>query len=57
MIAKFLRFPWARAACVLGAMLAFMGLNSGEAYALPVFVALLFAGVALHGLAIWRDKS
>ncbi len=56
MIAKFLRFPWARTACVLGAITAFVGLNSGEDYALPAFAIFVFAGVALHGLAIWRDK-
>jgi hypothetical protein len=55
MIAKFLRFPWARLACVLGSILTFAALDKADEAPLA-FATFMFAGVALHGLAIWREK-
>ncbi len=57
MIGKVLSLPWGRAACVCGAGLSFFGVDASDP--LPWALALvgfLAAGVALHGLAIWRDK-
>lgn len=56
MIEKFLRFPWGRLACVLGALLAFANSNGDEPWAIPAFAIFMATGVALHGLAIWREK-
>lgn len=55
MIQRFLRLPWGRAACVLGAALCFMGIDDTPS-SQPIMIAFILAGVALHGLAIWRDK-
>jgi len=57
MIAKALRLPWGRAACVVGALMSFFGIGTSDPlpWALTL-VGFLAAGVALHGLAIWRDK-
>ena len=58
MIQRVLRFPWGRLTCVLGALL--FTLSVGEEPTLPgalMALGFLFAGTALHGLAIWRDKS
>lgn len=55
MIQNFLRFPWGRLACVIGAVLSGLGIESGPEA--PVAFAIFMASaVALHGLAIWRDK-
>ena len=56
MIAKFLRFPWGRTVCVVGALSGFAMLNNGENYGLPAFAIFVFAGVALHAISVWRDK-
>ena len=56
LLAKFLRFPWGRSACVVGALSSFSALMSSQSYAAPALAVFVFAGVALHGLAVWRDK-
>jgi hypothetical protein len=55
MIDRFLRFPWGRLTCVIGAALCFMGVDDTPS-SQPIMIAFIFAAVALHGLAIWRDK-
>lgn len=55
MIQRILGFPWGRTACVVGAVWAFLGIETSP-WAAPVFITMVFAAVALHGLAIWRDK-
>ncbi len=57
MIAKVLRWPWGRTICVLGAALAFAGYSSDPSGSAPMLATFVFAGVALHAIATWRDKS
>lgn len=57
MIRAFLRFPWGRLACVLGAALSFAASADGDSVPKALlFIGFMATGVALHGLAIWRDK-
>ena len=54
-IQKVLRFPWGRLACVIGAVWSGLGIESGPEAPLA-FAIFMASAVALHGLAIWRDK-
>lgn len=50
------QWPWGRIACTVGAVFATMGTSTESPAAVPGLAIFVFAGVALHGLAIWRDK-
>lgn len=59
-IHKVIRFPWARALCVLAGNEVFFGQLIGRPDSLgwaPVFATIVFAFVALQAIAVWREKS
>lgn len=56
MMQRFLRFPWGRTFCVIGAIGAFLALQEGTDGAASALATFIFAGTALHGIAVWRDK-
>lgn len=49
-------WPWGRTACVVGAVFSVGGLGEGSAGASAALATFVAAGVALHGLAIWKAK-
>ena len=54
---NFIEAPWGRIACVAGAVLGFSLLESDPENAVRALAVFVFAGIALHCLAIWKDKS
>lgn len=53
---RFLKWPWGRISCAVGAIVSTLTASSHPAGAIPSLAIFVFGGLILQGLATWRDK-